>query len=591
MSKIRKLAKTILPPGSKQRIFAGRTKNVLLHGPRSNVFIYKNWIRRIEPTLLNPTLKDQNIKISIVVPCYNTPEKYIRELIQSLANQTYTNWQLCIADGSTDESASNIIQNYCDQDERVIYKRIGKNLNISGNTNVALNQATGSHIAFLDHDDVLPSWSLNELVTCIKKQPKVDIFYSDEDRISENGKVRMNPLFKPDWSPELFFTANYVTHLFVIKADLMKKLKGLRSEFDGSQDYDLMLRALDKKPNIFHIPKILYHMRMAHSSTASSISIKGYAHNSGNSALAAYFNRNHINAKVLAIDDRPTNHRIKFVIKSPPLVSIIIPFKDKAKLLKTCVNSILKKTAYENYEIILVSNNSTEDKTFRYLNSLKGNKRIKQLTYNKPFNFSAINNFARKKAQGQVLVFLNNDTEVITDEWLEELSSVALQKEIGSVGALLLYPDKTIQHAGIIVGMLGTAGHVFRDLKLGTLTPFWLPDWPRNYLAVTAACVAIEATKFDMVGGFDEHFITAGSDVRLGLALYEKSYRNVYWPFAKLIHYENVSVGAYNKRSDNKHDYEESMKYYRRYIEAGDPYFNPNLDIMREIPTLRTKYE
>lgn len=584
-----KFVKKILPPGSKQRILAGRAKQVILHGPRSNVFIYKNWIRRIEPTTLSPVLTKQSLTISVVVPCYNTPERYIKQLIQSLLDQTYENWQLCIADGSTDEEKSAVIERYAAQDKRINYFKINENLNISGNTNAGIECATGPYVAFLDHDDVLPLWSLNELARSIESNPDGDIFYSDEDRLTESGRVRMSPFFKPDWSPELFFSANYVTHLFVIKASLLKKLKGLRSKYDGSQDYDLMLRALEYDPVIVHVPKVLYHMRMAQSSTAASIRVKSYVHDTGSQAINDYFTRNHIKAKAVTIRGRPTNHRIKFEIDDQPLVSIIIPFKDKVHFLKACVDSIQEKTTYKNYEIILISNNSKEKKTFDYLNTLKNDKRISVTTYDQPFNFSAINNFGRKKANGKVLIFLNNDTKIITDEWVEELASVALRKEIGEVGSLLFYPNKLIQHAGVIVGMLGTAGHVFRGLKMGTLTTFWLPDLPRNYLAVTAACVAIEARKFDEVGGFDENFITAGSDVRLGLALYESGYRNVYWPFAKLIHYENVSVGTYNKRSDNQHDYDESMKYYRRYITEGDPYYNPNLDIMSEIPLLRRK--
>jgi GT2 family glycosyltransferase len=585
------MLRIIMPPGSKRRILAGRVKNILRHGPNSSVFIYKNWIRRIEPKTLNPVLEMQATPISLVVPCFNTPERYIKALIVSLIKQTYTNWHLSIADGSTDTRLSDIIERYAGQDERISYTRANGNLGISGNTNAALKHVKGTYVGFLDHDDVLPTWALNEMATAIKQNPGADILYSDEDRLSENGKVRMSPFFKPDWSPDLFFSANYVTHFFVIKAKLLKKLGGLRSEYDGSQDYDLTLRALETNPNIVHVPKILYHMRMASSSTASSIEVKDYVHDSGRQALSDYFSRNHIKADVLQMPNRPTNHRIKYSLDSLPKVSIIIPFKDKVSLLKTCVGSILDKTNYKNYEIILISNNSVEEETFTYLDRLKPNKKIKVFFYDKPFNFSKVNNFARKKSGGAVLVFLNNDTKVLNSEWLEELTSVALRKEVGEVGALLFYPNKTIQHAGVVVGMLGVAGHIFRGLKPGTLTPFWLPDWPRNYLAVTAACVAVEASKFDKVGGFDEEFITAGQDVRLGLALYEAGYRNVYWPFAKLIHYENVSVGAYNKRDDNRHDYEVSMKYYRPYIEQGDPYFNPNLDIMSETPILRRSYE
>jgi GT2 family glycosyltransferase len=582
--------KNILPRGSKRRIAAGRVKSIILHGPNSNVFKYKSWIKRIEPKTLSPVLQEQDGLISIIVPCFNTPERYIKALVRSLIDQTYQNWQLCIADGSDDSRFVELIKLQAEKDKRISYVRAKGNLGIAGNTNMAVEIAKGEYLAFLDHDDILPKYALNEMMAAIINNPKADILYSDEDRLSENGRIRMSPFFKPDWSPELFFSANYVTHFFVIRAKLFKKLGGLKSEYDGSQDYDLMLRALELKPKIVHVPKILYHMRMAASSTASAITVKSYVHDSGGRAIADYLARNNIKAEVLQIPDRPTNHWVKYDLDTKTKVSIIIPFKDKVDLLKTCLGSIKKKTDYKNYEVILVSNNSTEKETFDYLDKISIEKNIKVYKYDKPFNFSAVNNFGRSKASGQVLVFLNNDTEVINSEWLEELASVAMRKEVGEVGPLLFYPDMTIQHAGVIVGMLGVAGHVFRQLKPGTLTPFWLPDWPRNYLAVTAACVAIEASKFDMIGRFDENFKTAGQDVKLGISLYEAGYRNVYWPFARLVHYENVSVGKYNKRNDTVHDYNESMKYYRPYIEKGDPYYNPNLDTMSEIPILRRNY-
>jgi GT2 family glycosyltransferase len=588
---IRKVARTVLPAGSKRRIAAGRVKQLILHGPKNQFTLYNSWIKNMEPTTLSPVIKNQSVLISIIVPCHNTLNSYGDALVKSLINQTYGNWQLCLADGSTDEQKSENIKSYTEKDSRINYVRVVGEQGISQNTNAAIEITKGQFIGFLDHDDVLPEWALNEVAVAISSNPKGNIFYSDEDRLTRNGKRRTSPFFKPDWSPELFFSANYVTHFFVIKADLLKKLKGLRPQFNGSQDYDLMLRALEHEPTIVHIPKVLYHMRMAKTSTASNIAVKDYAQDTGSEALADYFKRNKINAKVLQIPDRPTNYRIKYELDTGTKISIIIPFKDKVDLLKTCVGSILKKTAYKNYEIILVSNNSTEKATYNYLDSLKDNQKIKIYKYDEPFNFSAVNNFGRKYAKGKVLVFLNNDTEVLNKEWLEELASISLRDGVGEVGALLFYPKGTIQHAGVVLGMLGTAGHVFRDLKPGTLTPFWLPDWPRNYLAVTAACVAIESKKFDQMRGFDEEFKTAGQDVRLGIALHEAGYRNVYWPFAQLIHYENVSVGKYNKREDNRHDYEVSMRYYKPYIETGDPYYNPNLDIMSEIPELRRKNE
>jgi GT2 family glycosyltransferase len=567
-------------------MFAGRVKQTVF---RAKHRLYINWINKIEPTTHDPIVDDQSITVSIVVPCYNTPKRYINDLVQSVIQQTYQNWQLCIADGSNDEACSRAIREACAQDSRIIYIRVKGKQGISGNTNSAIKHATGSLIAFVDHDDVLAANALNEVVSTAKKHPEAAIIYSDEDRLSENGRRRQTPLLKPDWSLDFFLSANYVTHLLVIKSSLLKKLGGLREAYDGSQDYDLVLRALDYKPEIVHIPKVLYHMRQAKTSTASTISAKSYVHSSGNRALKDYFQRNQIRAKVLSIRNRPTNHRIKYELVGKPLVSIIIPFKDKVGLLKTSVTSILTKTTYPNYEIILISNNSKEKKTFEYLKTLKSNPKIKQFTYDKPFNYSEVNNFGRRQAQGKVLVFLNNDTKVISPEWLEELASVATQKRVGAVGAMLLYPDKTIQHAGVVIGLTGMAGHIFRDLKPGTLTALWLPDWPRNYIAVTGACLAVAAEKFDKVGGFDESFIVCGSDVALGIALHSRGLQNVYWPYAKLIHYESKSVGSYDKIPPG--DYERSLVVYKPYLDGKDPYFNSNLNMMSEIPTLRTVHD
>ena len=584
-----KLIANILPAGSRRRIFAGQLNARLKPNTVMNIVDYESWIKRIEPQTLSPAMTNQKNMISLVVPCFNTPEKYIKELIGSLRSQTYDNWQLCLADGSSDEELATKIKQAASQDERIKYQRI-KNTGIAGNTNAALAMASGDYIAFLDHDDILPTWALNEVAAAIVQNPKTDLFYSDEDRLSEDGKIRVAPLFKPDWSPDLFLCVNYVSHFLVAKSELVKKkIKRLDPKYDGSQDYDFVLRALDHNAQIVHIPKILYHMRMAKTSTAKLITVKNYAHIAGNKTIAAYLKRNNIDAKVEEVPERPTNHRIKYPLRPKTLVSIIIPFKDKPDLLKACIESIESKTTYQNYELILISNNSTASSTADYIDQLKGHNKVKIYYYDKPFNYSALNNFGAQKAKGSMLIFLNNDTEVITPDWLEELAGVAQRKEIGAVGPLLLYPDQTIQHAGVIVGMLGAAGHIFRGLKLGALTPFWLPDWPRNYLAVTGACLAVETKKFKEVSGFDESFVMAGSDVVLGLDLVEAGYRNIYWPYSQLLHHESKSVISYAKAPIT--DYHNSMKRYKPYLDYKDPYFNPNLDLMSEIPILRRSYD
>ncbi|HET7060331.1 MAG TPA: glycosyltransferase [Candidatus Saccharimonadales bacterium] len=545
-------------------------------------FTYDDWINHCEPALWTTTKQKQNgPKISIIVPCYNTPPKYLHPLVESVLAQTYQDWQLVLADGSSKPESNKLIEKTASKDARITYKKVGKNLGIVGNTNEGLKLAEGIFVAFMDHDDTLSPYALAEVAIAINGDPKVDLIYSDEDKLSDDGKTRQLPFFKPDWSPELLLGVNYITHLVVARKWLVDKIGGLREGFDGAQDYDFLLRITEKTDRIKHIPKILYHWRLAEGSTAKDAGEKNYADTAGQQALADAAKRRGIKAEVVEIPERPTNYRLRFKLPAKqPKVSVIIPFKDKADLLKQCVGSILEKTTYKNYELILVSNNSTEQATHDYLKELKKDKRCKVHIWDHPFNYSKVNNFARTKATGDYLVLLNNDTEVITSEWLDELIGVASQPAVGAVGALLHYSNKTIQHAGVILGMTGMAGHVFR-LRLPTdWTDFGMPAWPRNYLAVTAACLAVEAKKYDEMGGLDETFTVAGNDVAFGIKLHEAGYRNVYWPFAELIHYENVSVGSY--QNVPQLDYDHSLEYYRPYLDNGDPYFNPNLDLMNE---------
>jgi GT2 family glycosyltransferase len=327
---------------------------------------------------------------------------------------------------------------------------------------------------------------------------------------------------------------------------------------------------------------MLYHWRLADGSTAKGVGEKNYADAAGRRALHDAAVRRGIKAEVVEIPERPTNYRLRYLLpKKVPKVSIIIPFKDKVDYLQRCVPSILQQSTYANYEIILVSNNSEEPATHDYLAELQQDKRCRVFEWNHPFNYSAVNNYGRKQAKGEYLIFLNNDTEIITPTWIEELIGVAAQPEIGAVGPLLRYPDQRIQHAGVVLGMGGMAGHVFRLLQPDQWTDFGLPYWPRNYLAVTGACLAVKASKFDEAGGLDEKLTIGGNDVALGITLHERGYRNVYWPFAEIIHYENVSVGPYTK-SVPIGDYNRSLVYYQKYLDAGDPYFNPQLDPMNE---------
>jgi len=567
-----------------------KAQTLRIRTPDGPSFTYQDWIKTCEPLIWSEVkTKAEQPLISIIVPAYNTPDKYLRPLIQSVLSQRYQNWQLCVADGSTSDSRAKAIEVACQADKRISYKRLAENHGIVGNTNEAISLAAGEFIGFLDHDDCLSAYALSEVVNALSKQPEADVLYSDEDKISDEGKERSLPFFKPDWSPTLEEGVNYLTHFFVVRASIVQKVGKLREGFDGAQDYEFILRVTDHTQNVVHIPKILYHWRLADGSTSGPIANKSYADEAGQRALKEHVKRQHINAEVLAIPELPTNYRLQYAVPKGAKASIIIPFKDKADLLKVCVGSILKKTTYQNYEIILVSNNSTETETHEYLETLKGNSRVKIFHWDHPFNYSAINNFGRKQATGDFIVLLNNDTEVITKEWLEELLGIAAQPKVGAVGPSLVYPNNKIQHAGIILGMNTMAGHVFRHLSEDALSSFGRPYWPRNYLAVTGACLAIQASKYDKVSGLDETFTVAGSDVALGISLYEKGYLNVYWPFAKLVHYESVSVGSYH--NGIQLDYDHSLKYYRPYLNWHDPYFNPNLDLMNEQVGLRSKYE
>jgi len=592
MKKIIKIhiTKVVLPIGSRRRRYVKRALSRRAKSTANkNSITYSEWQNVVEPSLFSEASNENpdNPLISIVVPCFNTPAKYFDPLLKSVLDQKYTNWQLCLADGSSSDEAAKYIEKLSKKDNRIIYIRI-ENTGIVGNTNKGIEIASGEFVAFLDHDDTLSAYALSEVIAEIDKDKKLDLIYSDEDKLSDDGKERLLPFFKPDWSPELLLGVNYITHFVVARKKIIDEIGGLRPGFDGAQDYDFLLRFTEKTTNIKHIPKILYHWRLADGSTAKHAGEKDYADTAGQRALRDAVKRRGIEAEVIEIPERPTNYRLQHKLPAKnPKVSIIIPFKDKIEYLYKCIPSILDKTTYDNYEIILISNNSTETKTHDYLKDLKKDARCKVFEWNHKFNYSKINNFGKKQALGEYIIFLNNDTEILTPEWVEELIGVASQPDVGAVGALLKYPDKRIQHAGVVLGMGGMAGHVFRFLQPDQWTDFGMPCWPRNYLAVTGACLAVKKTKFDEIGGFDEKLTVGGNDVAVGISLHEAGYRNVYWPFVEIVHYENVSVGPYTS-SVPQGDYDRSLHYYQKYINTGDPYFNPNLDLMNEQVSIRS---
>lgn len=581
---------------------------------KSNQEEYKIWMEKNNPK--NEELEKQKNykfeyepKISIVVPMYNTNEIFFKELVESLNNQTYTNWELCLADGSPKKNEN--LEKYYKKNNRIKYNFLGKNEGISENTNEAIKLATGDYIGFLDHDDVLEYEALFQVVKEINEDKKSDFIYTDEDKIDENYE-RFEPYFKPDYSPETLECNNYITHFVVVKKELIEKVGLLNSKFNGAQDFDFVLRATSQAHKVVHISKILYHWRVHRNSTAYVADTKVYAFEAGKKAVEEYLKNKGKSAIVEDGQDVPGIYKIKFDVIGNPKVSILIPNKDNIKLLKKCINSILKITTYENYEICVIENNSEKKETFKYYKEIIKNPKIKILNYNKntildingenqlvnsniendektekqqnnlnkEFNYSALINFGVKNVDGEFVLQLNNDTSLLTKDWLEIFIGYAQNTEIGAVGARLYYEDKTIQHAGIIVGISGIAGNALVNLPYGKHAYFGREAATRNVLAVTGACLFARRNLYYEVGFMDEeNFKVAFNDVDFCLKLYEKGYRNVYNPYVELIHYESKSRG-YELSKEKEERFEKEANNFKqkwsKYIEY-DPYYNKNL--------------
>ena len=430
---------------------------------------YHMWIRDNEPSQLKINKQrlhvfENNPKISIITPTYNTPPVFFNELMESLIAQTYRNWELCIADGGSNPETKETLKKWQEQEPRVKLVFLKDNLGIAGNTNSAADLASGEYIALLDHDDTLASFALFEVVTAINLTKSVDFIYSDEDKINEKNNFRSEPYFKPDFAIDTFRSNNYICHFTVIKKSLFDKIGGFRSGFDGSQDYDIFLRATEVAEKIVHISKILYHWRVHSNSVASQSGAKPYTMVAAQKALKEHLAR--LNIKGIVKDGLfPNSYKIEYEITGAPKISIIIPNKDHIQDLKVCINSIIDKSSYKNYEIIIVENNSDESETFAYYKTLEKYSNVKVITWTGEFNYSAINNYGVKYASGEVLLLLNNDVEVINDDWLERMLEYAIREDVGAVGAKLYYPDDSIQHAGIIIGLGGIAGHSHKSLK------------------------------------------------------------------------------------------------------------------------------
>jgi len=572
--------------------FLKRLKSKIRQKCWTDDFSYKLWIKRNEPD--EAALKTMRMdlqswayrpKISIVTPVYNPSENDMTQCIKSVLDQIYDNWELCLVDGGSTESyVKKVINNFANSDPRIKFVLLSKNHGIAGNSNEALKIATGEYVGFLDHDDMLASFALYEVVKLLNQSPTTDFIYSDEDKISQNGKKRCDVHFKPDWSPDTLLSYNYVCHFTVVRRSLVEAIGGFREEYDGSQGYDLILRIVQKTNHIKRIPKILYHWRATQTSTALDPTNKPDAYLAGKKAIVGYLQSRELDAEVL--DGIFLGcYRVKYEIKSPQKVSIIIPTKNKAAMLKQCVFSVLNKTHYKNFELLIIDNHSTEQETFEFYNNLKEDQRIRIISYKEAFNFSAINNYAVRHTNSPYLLFLNNDTEVISSGWLSSLLEFVQRKDVGAVGAKLYYPNNTIQHAGVIIGLCKVAGHSHKYCPRSSHGYTGRVNVIQNLSAVTAACMMIRREVFEEVGGFDERFSHAFNDVDLCLKVREKGYLVIYTPYAELYHHESVSRG-YENTPERKTRFAKETELmqckWKHVFEKGDPYYNPNLTLDRE---------
>lgn len=555
---------------------------------------YQEWYEKNKPS--EEELARQRKKkwknpvvISVLVPAYRTPEVFLKQMMESVLFQTYPYLELCIADGSgTDDSVENVVKEYQKKDPRVRYRRLEKNEGIAENTNAAIEMASGDYLALFDHDDLLSPNALFEVASAIEKE-KADVIYTDEDKVTSDLKEHFQPHFKPDFNPDLLCANNYICHLFVVKRSLALKLGGQDPAYDGAQDYDFIFRCTENAEKIVHVAKILYHWRVHQASTADNPSSKLYAFDAGKRAIEAHLARIGAKAEVSHTKDLGF-YRVKYQVQGNPLVSIVIPNKDEKETLKKCLESIWKKTSYPNYEIILVENNSTTQEIRDYYKELDGKERVRVVYWEKEFNYSAINNFGISYAKGEYILCLNNDITVISPDWLEELLANCQRPEVGIVGARLYYPDNTIQHAGIVLGMGGCAGSLFVGLARSRGGYLHKAALQQDLSAVTAACFMVKKEVFEKVGGFEEKLAVAFNDVDFCLKVRHAGYLVVYDPYAELYHHESKTRG-YENTEAKKRRFQEEIEYMRCHWMPDilrDPYYNENLSLKASDYSLRS---
>ena len=537
-------------------------------------------------------------KISILVPLWNNEREFQKEMLDSVMNQTYQNWELCLADGSDDAHSymGEISKEYAARSNgRIVYKKLEKNEGISGNTNACLAMATGEFIGLLDQDDILHPSTLYEYVKAINEKD-ADYIYCDETTFKSGNIDHMLTMhFKPDYAPDNLRANNYICHFSVFKRDLLQGTELFRSQFDGSQDHDMILRLTDAAKNVIHVPKLLYYWRCHATSVASNIEAKPYAIEAARGAVAENL-RSHgfKNFQITSTRAFETIFKIRYQIIGSPRISIVIPNKDHVEDLKRCISSIEEKSTYDNYEIVVVENNSETKEIKDYYELLKDDPRVKVVTYTGSFNYSAINNFGVKETTGEYILLLNNDTQVITVNWMEEMLMYAQREDVGAVGAKLYYGDKTIQHAGVVIGLGAhrTAGHTHYKQHRENLGYMGRLCYAQDVTAVTGACLLVKKSLFEKVGGLDESFAISLNDVDFCLELRKLGLLNVFTPFAELYHFESISRGLDDQGEKAERYNRESAHFrdkWKKELQQGDPYYNPNFSLDRSDFSLRVE--
>ena len=528
--------------------------------------------------------------ISVAVPAYRTPPGFLEQMILSVKEQTYPHWELCIVNASRGEDGmEQVLGRYAGGDERIRVKNLEENRGIAGNTNEALEMARGEFVGLLDHDDLLAPQALFRIAEALTADPQADAVYTDEDKVTTDLSEHFQPHFKPDFNLDLLRSNNYITHFFVVRTRLASEAGGFRKEFDGAQDYDFIFRCTEEAKKVLHVPEVLYHWRTHKASTADNPASKMYAFEAGKRAIEAHLARCGQEGTVSLRKDLGF-YRVEYPVQGEPLVSILIPNRDQKETLEKCLNSIWEKSTYNNYEILIVENNSSSPEIFDYYREIEKRPGVRILTWKEGFNYSAINNFGEKSAAGDYLLFLNNDVEVINPGWIEELLGNCQRKEVGIVGAKLYYPDDTIQHAGTVIGIGGIAGHAFLNMPRSRTGYLHKASLQMDLSAVTAACMMMKRQVFKQLGGFEERLSVAFNDVDLCLRTEQAGYLVVYNPEVELYHYESKSRGAEDSEEKVRR-FQEEIEFMRcrwmDLLKKGDPYYNRNLTLSKWNYSLR----